>query len=194
MTDIAHEVLAMPYTRVLRAADQGGFACEVLEFSGCFATGDTAEEAMVNLEEAMVMWAESEHEAGHDIPRPLVAGEYSGRMTLRIPPSLHERAALQAQIEGVSLNRLLSAAVASYIGEVPGQVPGGTMPIVGIRDPQSIAPGIFYGGGRLPGSPESGAWYLFGDPFDSQNADPLSWQDVQDRMEKIFASNQQNPS
>ena len=61
------------------------------------------------------MWIESELEAGQPIPSPLDPQTFSGRVTLRLPPSVHQRAAILAELEGVSLNRLLSAAIASYV-------------------------------------------------------------------------------
>ena len=105
-----------PYARVFILDDDGRFAAEVLEFPGCFSSGDSAEEAMANLDEAIELWIEAEIEDGHEIPKPLQDTEFSGRLTLRLPPSIHERAAVLAQREGVSLNRFLSAAVAYYVG------------------------------------------------------------------------------
>ena len=114
------EVLRAPYTRILRAAEEGGFDCSVLEFPGCFATGDDAAEAMANLEEAMTLWIELEHDQGHDIPPPLALEDYSGRLTLRLAPSLHHDAELRARIEGVSLNRWLATAIAQATGRRSG--------------------------------------------------------------------------
>ena len=114
---VADTALRAPYARVLQREEAGGFSCQVLEFPGCFSSGDSAEEAMANLEEAMALWVESETARGHDIPEPLETREFSGRMTLRLPPSLHRRAARVAELERISLNRLLTAAIAAYVGE-----------------------------------------------------------------------------
>ena len=81
-----------------------------------FSSGDTAEEAMELLDEAIAMWVEVEVEDGHDIPPPSRAVEYSGRLTLRLLPSIHERAALLAEHEGASLNRYLANAISYYVG------------------------------------------------------------------------------
>ena len=40
--------------------------------------------------------------------------------TLRLLPSVHERASMLARLEGVSLNRLLSNAVSHYVGYLGG--------------------------------------------------------------------------
>jgi len=112
-------VLGAPYTRVLRRDEDGSYAAEVLEFPGCFGAGPTPDGAMDDLETAMRIWVEGELARGHDIPPPLDQRAYSGRVTLRIPPSVHERAALWAAAEGISLNRLLATAITAYTGERP---------------------------------------------------------------------------
>jgi predicted RNase H-like HicB family nuclease len=108
--------LAAPYTRVFRKQEDGGYQAEVLELPGVLTGGITIEEANEFLEEAMTLWIEAELEAGQEIPPPLDPEQFSGRLTFRIPPSMHYEAHLRAALEGVSLNRLLSAAVAHYLG------------------------------------------------------------------------------
>ena len=125
LTSVVDTALRAPYARVLQREEAGGFSCQVLEFPGCFSSGDSAEEAMANLEEAMALWVESEAERGHDIPEPLETREFSGRMTLRLPPSLHRRAARVAELERISLNRFLAAAIAVYVGETAAAATSG---------------------------------------------------------------------
>jgi predicted HicB family RNase H-like nuclease len=43
------------------------------------------------------------------VPGPLALRHYSGKFTVRIPPDLHRRLALEAAESGISLNRLASA-------------------------------------------------------------------------------------
>lgn len=105
--------LVAPYHRIFVEED-GLIGAHVLELPGCFSSGATPTEAWENLNEAMALWIESEIEAGQPIPSPLDPQAFSGRVTLRLPPSVHQRAAVLAELEGVSLNRLLSAAIASY--------------------------------------------------------------------------------
>ena len=105
-----------PYSRVLTREEDGGYSASVLELPGCYSGGDTATEAMEMLDEAIALWVEAELEDGHDIPPPSRAVEYSGRLTLRLLPSIHEQAALLAQHERVSLNRYLANAISYYVG------------------------------------------------------------------------------
>jgi predicted HicB family RNase H-like nuclease len=41
-------------------------------------------------------------------PEPIASKRFSGKFMVRIPPELHRKLALEAQEEGVSLNRLAS--------------------------------------------------------------------------------------
>jgi predicted HicB family RNase H-like nuclease len=43
------------------------------------------------------------------VPEPIALRHYSGKFTVRIPPDLHRRLALEASESGISLNRLASA-------------------------------------------------------------------------------------
>ena len=43
------------------------------------------------------------------IPEPIAIRKYSGKFTVRIPPDLHRRLALEAAESGISINRLASA-------------------------------------------------------------------------------------
>ena len=108
--------LAAPYTRICRRDEEGGVSAEVAELPGCYASGGTIAEAMEELEDAMASWVQAQLEEGYEIPEPSV-GPYSGRLNLRIGPRLHERATQLAQAEGISLNRWLTTAIATYAGE-----------------------------------------------------------------------------
>lgn len=50
---------------------------------------------------------------GEAVPVPLAERHYSGEFRVRIPPEVHRALALQAAEQGVSLNRLASAKLAS---------------------------------------------------------------------------------
>ena len=108
-----------PYHRVhVREAD-GTYSGSVLELPGCFATGDTPDELVENFDEAIALWVETALDQGQSIPEPIRDDEFPGRVTLRLPPSVHQLAVLRAKVEGTSLNRVLAAAVAQYLGSSP---------------------------------------------------------------------------
>ena len=118
LVDRIEAAVAAPYTRVIRHdPSYGGYSAYVLELPGVFGGGDTAQEANDSLDEAIRLWVSHELEAGHDIPAPFDPEGFSGRVTLRMTPFLHERAQVRAAIERVSLNRLLEIAISTYLGE-----------------------------------------------------------------------------
>ena len=83
----------------------GYYFSRVLELDGCQSDGDTHEEALESLREAMEGYLEVKLERGDHIPEPMPDGGYSGKFLLRLPKSLHYRLAIEAEKEGVSLNQ-----------------------------------------------------------------------------------------
>ena len=110
------QILGEPYARIIMPDDQGGFAAQVLEFPGCFADGESPEEAYGNLEEAAENWIESALAQRFPIPPPFATQGYSGTISLRLPKSLHRRAAEFAHRDGASLNQFLVSAIAQRLG------------------------------------------------------------------------------
>jgi predicted RNase H-like HicB family nuclease len=108
--------LAQPYARILVPDAKGGFSAELLEFSGCFAEGETANEAYANLERAASSWMEVALSQGQEIPPPSASYGYSGRLVLRLPRELHRLASQKANRDGVSLNQCLVTAIAAWVG------------------------------------------------------------------------------
>ena len=115
MTIVA-EYLKKPYGRLLVPEEEGGYRAEVVEFPGCFAEGETAAEAAANLEDAASSWLEAAVAKGQVIPQPLEELDYSGKLVVRLPKSLHRRAAYAANRDGVSLNQFIVSSIAEQIG------------------------------------------------------------------------------
>jgi len=110
------DFLKEPYSRVLLPEEDGRFSAEILEFPGCFAQGENPNEAFNNLEEAAKSWIQASLDQGLDIPPPALNQSYSGKIALRIPRSLHKRAAQMAERDATSLNQFLITAIATRIG------------------------------------------------------------------------------
>jgi len=108
--------LEKPYSVLLTPAEEGGYTAEVVELPGCWDEGETAEEAVANLRQTMRAWLESALEQGLKVPEPLAARHYSGRLVVRMPPSLHRRVALLASLDGVSINQWIVSAIAEKVG------------------------------------------------------------------------------
>jgi predicted RNase H-like HicB family nuclease len=115
-TSIENNYLQRPYARILIPDEAGGFHAEVLEFPGCFAQGETPDEAYQDLEGAAQSWIEARLAQGQEIPEPFNNLGYSGKIALRLPRSIHRRAAMLAERDKVSLNSFLMTAIASRVG------------------------------------------------------------------------------
>jgi antitoxin HicB len=110
------DYLQLPYARTVIPTEPNGFHAEILEFPGCFAQGDSLEEAYSNLENAAESWIESCQAQGHEVPQPSSSVSYSGRIVLRLPRSIHRQAAKLAARDETSLNTYLVSAVAAKVG------------------------------------------------------------------------------
>lgn len=110
--------LGLKYPITLEESPDGGYFGTHPDLDGCMAEGGTLEEAVANLAVSRELWIETRLENGYPVPEPRADGEseYSGRISLRMAPSLHERLARIAERSDVSLNLLLNTVLASYAG------------------------------------------------------------------------------
>jgi predicted RNase H-like HicB family nuclease len=54
----------------LADADGGGYLATVPDLPGCMSDGDTPEEALKNVQEAIESWIEAAKEWNEDVPKP----------------------------------------------------------------------------------------------------------------------------
>lgn len=66
MTPQDYEVHIRPLTE----KEGGGFLAEVPELPGCMSDGETPQEALDNVYDAIVCWMEAAHEMGRQVPAP----------------------------------------------------------------------------------------------------------------------------
>jgi len=116
MKGTAKDYLKKPYSRVLVPEEDGTYSADILEFPGCFAEGRTPDEAYANLEKVAESWIEAVLEQGQEIPAPIEAHDFSGRLALRLPRSIHKQAAKFAEMDDTSLNQFFLAAIAARVG------------------------------------------------------------------------------
>lgn len=79
--------------------------------NGCMAVGDTPDGALTLLDAAKREWLADALEAGEEIPVP-AKKRASGKFTLRLSKSLHEKLIEEAEEDGVSLNQYISTILA----------------------------------------------------------------------------------
>jgi antitoxin HicB len=110
------EYLKKPYGRNVVPDSDGTFRAEIIEFPGCIAVGDTAAEALANLENVAESWLEAVIAKGQRVPEPIENTAFSGKLVVRLPKTLHKKAARIAAQEGVSLNQFIVSSVAEQVG------------------------------------------------------------------------------
>ncbi len=115
---VAEDYLTLPYARMVTPDSDGTFFGQILEFPGCISSGDTAAEALESLENAAAGWLEAALANGQNIPKPIEESDFSGKLMLRLPKSLHKESALAAERDGVSLNQFLVTAVGLRVGGI----------------------------------------------------------------------------
>jgi predicted RNase H-like HicB family nuclease len=54
----------------LSAEDGGGFLATVPDLPGCMSDGDTPEEALANVRDAVIAWIEEARALGREVPAP----------------------------------------------------------------------------------------------------------------------------
>ena len=111
-----NEYLSRPYTRELIKNEDGTWFARVMELKGCMTEGNTKEEALKNLDDAMKGWIEVAIEDRESIPEPLESRSFSGKFVIRVPRTMHRDLAKRAEIEGVSLNQFVVTALAKEVG------------------------------------------------------------------------------
>jgi len=110
--------LSLPYTIELAPEPQGGWFVSIRELPGCMSQGDTPEEAIEMIQDAMRGWIEVSLEDGDTIPEPRPLEDYSGKFVVRVPRSLHQDLVKTADREGVSLNQYINVALACSVGRL----------------------------------------------------------------------------
>ena len=61
-----YPVIVQPLSR----EDGGGYAAIVPDLPGCMSDGETPEEALINVQDAILTWIEGAQELGRPIPEP----------------------------------------------------------------------------------------------------------------------------
>ncbi len=113
--DLAYYMSLSYPSELSREAGEDGYFATHPDLPGCMAEGETADEAIENLDAARELWIETRLENGHSVPEP-IGDDYSGRISLRIPVSLHGQLARLARREGMSLNATINNALALHVG------------------------------------------------------------------------------
>lgn len=106
---------AMYSVHIQWSADDAEFVATCPEFPGLSALAPTAAEAASELYDAIDGAVDAIKKDGESLPKPQVLETYSGQFRLRVPRSMHRALVTMAEREGVSLNALVTSALAKAI-------------------------------------------------------------------------------
>ena len=99
--------------RPLSKDEGGGYLVEYSDIPGCMSDGETIEEAIANGREALRDCLQVFSESEQKPPKPSVE---AAQWRQRLPRTLYSKLTRQAEIEGVSINSLVTAIIAEAIG------------------------------------------------------------------------------
>ena len=127
--------LGLRYPITIHSDPDGGYVAEIEELPGCMTQSETLDEAFKAIEDAQQVWIKGTYEMGQDIPLPRDMEEYSGKILVRIPRSLHRNLVQAAKREGVSLNQYIASLLAAGVQRdaIPSQIQSVPQPQIGVR-------------------------------------------------------------
>lgn len=99
--------------RVTWSAEDREYVGLCAEFPSLSWLAATPEGALKGIRKVVADAVEDMRASGEEIPQPLADKHYSGQFRVRIPPAVHRSLAMEAAEQGISLNRLASAKLAS---------------------------------------------------------------------------------
>jgi len=114
--DEIEAIVKRPYTIevIYGEAPDDGVLARVAEWPGCLTAGDTREEALMRIGDAMRDWVKARLDKGLPIAEPMT--EYGGKVVVQMPRTLHRDVMHRAEREGVSMNQWISTTLARAVG------------------------------------------------------------------------------
>lgn len=110
----------------LTEKDGGGYMAHMPELD-CYGDGDTVEEAIADVYEVAEDLVAIAMEDGKEIPLPMYfkdLDEFSGKLSIRLPKTLHRQLSQRAKLEECSINQLIATYVSMGIGDAFGRAEG----------------------------------------------------------------------
>lgn len=87
--------------------DDDIYIARCAELSTLAAHGKTQEEALKEIKVAVLGALEWMKEEGEEIPEPFSLHKFSGEFRVRMPPEKHRKIAIEASLQGVSMNHFI---------------------------------------------------------------------------------------
>jgi antitoxin HicB len=117
-SDTIQELMRLPY-RMEVLFDEDYWAAEFPDLPGLVAGHETWEGLLAAIDDAKRAYFEAAFERELPIPPPKARQEeFSGRLMVRLPKTVHREAVSAARREGASLNAFITVAVARELGRI----------------------------------------------------------------------------
>jgi RNA polymerase sigma-B factor len=117
--DNVDRLLELPYhVTIVRGEDDAAeetWRAQVEELPGCEVHGSSFEEAARAIHTAMPEWIAAAIARGESVPLPKRSSDFSGRLLLRMPQTLHAELARRASLDDASLNGYITGVLASAV-------------------------------------------------------------------------------
>jgi predicted HicB family RNase H-like nuclease len=92
--------------RITWSEEDQEYAGVCIEFPSLSWLDKNPEAALAGIRQVVADVVKDMKSNGETPPEPLASKQFSGKFMVRIPPELHRKLAIEAQEEGISLNRL----------------------------------------------------------------------------------------
>jgi len=110
--------LDLPYTYVIEWSDVDDcFLGSIIELERNITCGQTREEVLSNLKEALISYVTTSLDNNIEIPEPLKINDFKGSITYRTSKERHYRLAKQAKLYGKSINAFIDEAIGEKLKE-----------------------------------------------------------------------------
>jgi antitoxin HicB len=108
--------LNLPYTYIIEWSDVDEcFLGSIVELERNMTCGQTREEVLANLKEALVSYVTTSLDNNMEIPEPLKIEDFKGSITYRTSRERHYSLAKQAKLYGKSINAFIDEAISEKL-------------------------------------------------------------------------------
>ena len=110
--------VSLPYSFIIEWSDADEcFLGSIVELERNMTCGQTREEVLSNLKEALVSYVATSLDNNMEIPEPLKIRDFKGSITYRTSKERHYRLAKQAKLLGKSINAFIDEAIGEKLKE-----------------------------------------------------------------------------
>jgi len=111
--------LNLPYSYIIEWSDVDGcFLGSIVELERNMTCGQTREEVLANLKDALASYITTSLDNNMEIPEPLKMKDFKGSITYRTSKERHYRLAKQAKLYGKSINAFIDEAIGEKLKEM----------------------------------------------------------------------------